>query len=338
MAQIYMLALLAAAQASFYAANAMPVNGHGDDAGGYGGNAGYESYFPGYAMPQGYNKDDTQGHHNQALPIPSQQQSNMADEHQYPSSVYLLSGHGQDEMAGMPQYFNSPYPVALKHHSTGGPQYASSAHLSAQGWQPPEAIDQLSQFQGQVNYHFDSAGPTLDRTNDPEIRAELQDPNLSVNEIMELAMARVNDIQFKILDYYSQPPVAALGSAGENTRSRYEPAIPNIVSAIKENHFIVFLYVDVDTKQLMLRHPYSDKMFREVDFDKLQAYSTTPEYFSSVYTIPMNTHHFVIFIALSEEVDRVNFSNDPVRNIFEGNQMPPQNTIFKSFSELGLSG
>ncbi|KAJ1966824.1 hypothetical protein H4R34_006464 [Dimargaris verticillata] len=317
MARIYLLALLAAVQASRYAVKATPVYDQDGGADGNMGNPTSDSHFPYSAMGQGYNKEATLGHPGHVLPIPSDQQFNGAGVFQNPSSLY---------------------PTAQEHQSPSEFQFDDNTHLLAQGEQLSEAADQPSQSKNQANNHIDPAKINNYPYLDPEIRAELLDPNLHANGVIESASTSVSDLQFQIRDYYNQQLVAALGPVDENKMPFYNPVFPDIASAIKKKHFIAFLYVDTESKQLMLRHPYSDKMFREVDYGKLQMWLTLPEYFSSVYIIPLSTNHFLLHMALMEQVDQVNFSNDPVRHMFDGKQMPPKNTIFKPLGELGLNG
>ncbi|KAJ1971940.1 hypothetical protein H4R34_005576 [Dimargaris verticillata] len=332
MARIYLLALLVTAQLSLYAAKAKPIYGQGDGAASYRVKAYFDSLFPAYAIGQGDDAADNERDMDFDSIFPDYatgQGYDKADVQDYLSHKFPIPSDQQNSDAGESQYSSSPYPMIQDYPLTGEAQYTSNANLFAHGGQPTEATGQLSQSQGQSNYYFGLAKSHFDRTNDPEIRAELQGVHPYKNEIWESALSFVRDLQFQIHNYYSQPQVAALGLVGEYEMPLYNPVIPDIVGAIDQKHFIAFLYIDTESKQLMFRHPYSDKMFREVDYGKLQTFLTMSEYFSSVYIIPTNIHHFVIHMALMEQVDTVNFSNDPVRHMFDGKQMPPKNSIFQ---------
>ncbi|KAJ1974720.1 hypothetical protein H4R34_004612, partial [Dimargaris verticillata] len=249
--------------------------------------------------------------------------------------TYPFSGQQPIDTAGTIQQPYNPYPTTQEYSSTGGSQFSSNlypmaqeyhiinGHQNADGTYPyssqePMGMSGMPQYSSNsypMALQYQLQGGSLNAGNAHLLAPEVQPPG---------AIDQFGHFQ-GIRDFYSQQ----LAAASVPIDQTEIVDLAEIESAIKEKHFIAFLYVDEESKQLMFRHPYSDKMFREVDYGKLQMFLAMPEFFSNVYIIPLSTNHFLLHMALMEQVDKVNFSNDPVRHMFDGKQMPPKNTILK---------
>ncbi|KAJ1977715.1 hypothetical protein H4R35_002191 [Dimargaris xerosporica] len=206
-------------------------------------------------------------------------------------------------------------------------QQPSILQLTAQNWQSSEYTNPPNPSQERVESHINRVILDNYPGRDPEIRAELQDESVSVYHAMEWARMCVNQVKFDIQKYYTQLQSAALGQYYDNSAPPSALTDTSIETALKENFFIAFLYVDSESKQLMFGHPYSDKMFREINQEKLEYFLNKYDYFSRVYTIPLDTHHYMMAMTLITQVEKANFSNDPFYKIFTEKDMPPKNSI-----------
>ncbi|KAJ1969941.1 hypothetical protein H4R34_006117, partial [Dimargaris verticillata] len=317
--------------ASRYAVKATPVYDQ-DGAGGNMGNPAYAEYFSDFTNGEGLNKDVTLGHPSLVLPIPSDQQLKVVDVSQYSYRPFNTTQKAQS--SGSPsQYAESP---AVPNLTVNGQQ---SRHDDG-AMDSDDSLGNGGAILLRMTPHQFTPSPSstssynandyIYPTDDSELAflQELMDPDFDRQAIESLTGECFKAAKANILRYYKSHVIPQIGDIIMTHMPPYEPTtVMQYELAANMNYFIFFMFVHPETKNLVVKHPYSDPAHQQVDRERFNQLVNTPQYFLTSGVVPLNRFHNTIAQALRKQTASINSSSPANGHSPNPGFFPPKNTL-----------